>query len=196
MEFSIIANGNWKAFLTLKGEKLLLVIRKHPFVVIFPIITLIILTALFLVSAYILFQRVFNSFPLFVTSSLLLISVTIGIIAKLVVDWYFHVYILTNRKILEFRYTPLTSYVVNDIMLDRVFCTEVDYQTSGIIQDIFDIGDIIITFDRPTHQEEFILHDIQSCSRIGTFLTQQLMDGNTYEPIHPIWFPGHSWGKR
>lgn len=171
-------------------------VRKHPFVLVMPIIAVVFLTILFLITGFVFFNQFYYSLPLLVTSSLLLISFSLAIIAKLIIDWYFHVYILTNRKILEFRYTPLTSYLVNDIMLDRVYCTEVDSQTNGMLHDLLDLGDIIITFDRPTHQEEFVLRDIQSCTKIGTFLTKQLMDGNHYDPITPIWFPGHSWGKR
>lgn len=196
MENNLIAIGNWKAFLSLKGERLLMVIRKHPFVLILPLAVLIIFTIFFQIALYVVFTRFFTSIPLLVTTSLLLLSVTIAVIVKMIIDWYFHVYILTNRKILEFRYTPLTSYLVNDIMLDRVYCTEVDSQTNGMIHDILDLGDIIITFDRPTHQEEFTMQSIQNCQAISNFLAQQLLDGNQKDPITPIWFPGHSWGKR
>lgn len=197
MDKGRIATGDWKTFLTLKDESLLLVIRKHPYVVVFPILFLLLITVFCIGSAYLLFERVLSSLPLFITSSFLLISLSFGILAKLIIDWYFHIYLLTNRKILEFRYTPLTSYVVNDVMLDRVFCTEIDFQTNGFIEDLIDLGDIIITFDRPTHQEEFIMKDIRECHEVGNFLTQQLLDGSQKnEPIVPIWFQGHSWGKR
>jgi len=184
----MIATGDWKTFVTLKGEKLLLVVRRHPFVVIVPIIVLILLTSLFIASSFIIFQNYFSSTSLFVATSLLLLSVCLGIITKIIIDWYFHVYIMTTRKILEVQYTPLTSYTVNDVMLDRVFCTEVDFQTNGWIHDLIDMGDIIITFDRPTHREEFVLKDIVSCHKISNFLTQQLMDGNTKELMSPIWY--------
>ncbi len=197
MDKSRIATGDWKTFLTLRDENLLLVVRKHPYVVIFPILFLLILAVFFIGSAYFFFDRIFSSFSLFIVSSLIVISFSIGIIAKLIIDWYFHIYLLTNRKILEFRYTPLTSYVVNDVMLDRVYCTEIDFQTNGFVEDLIDLGDIIITFDRPTHQEEFIMKDIQACHEVGNFLTQQLLDGNPKnDSFNPIWFSGHSWGKR
>ena len=196
MDKSNFAIGNWQAFLTLKGERLLMAVRKHPFVVAFPVAIIILLGALFLISGYVIFDRFFSSVPLLITTSLIMVSASLTVITKMIIDWYFHIYILTNRKILEFKYTPLTSYIVNDIMLDRVFCTEVDYQTSGILHDLLDLGDVIITFDRPTHQEEFVLRDIQECSQVGVFLTKQLLDGNPRDPITPIWFPGHSWGKR
>jgi hypothetical protein len=196
MQNTLIATGNWQTFLTLKGEKLLMVIRKHPFVVILPVAVTILLTIFLQISLYIVFTRFFTSYPLLITTSLLLLSVALAIVAKVIIDWYFHIYILTNRKILEFRYTPLTSYVVNDIMLDRVYCTEVDFQTNGMLHDLLDLGDIIITFDRPTHQEEFRIQNVHNCHSISNFLAQQLLDGKQQEPITPIWFPGHSWGKR
>jgi hypothetical protein len=196
MENNMIAQGNWSTFLSLKDEKLLMAIRRHPFVVIMPSIILVILTGMFIGSAYMLFERLFSSFSLFIATSLLLISIAVGIIAKLIIDWYFHIYILTNRKILEFRYTPLTSYVVNDIMLDRVFCTEVDSQTNGFIHDLVDLGDIIVTFDRPTHQEEFVLRDVYRCHMLEQFLTKQLLDGGLKEYVHPLWFPGHNAGRK
>ena len=161
-----------------------------------PVGMLILINTLLLISGYAIFQQFFSSWVLFIITGLLLISATISIITKLIIDWYFHIYILTNRKILEFRYTPLTSYIVNDIMLDRVYCTEVDFQTNGLLHDLIDMGDIMITFDRPTHQEEFVLRDIHACQEVGVFLTQQLMDGNQNQPIHPIWFRGHSYGRR
>jgi hypothetical protein len=193
---NLIAIGNWQTFLTLKGEKLLMVIRKHPFVVIMPVLAVILFTTFFIIGGFVVFDRFLSSFPMLLTSTLLLISTALAVIAKLIIDWYFHIYLLTNRKILEFRYTPLASYIVNDVMLDRVYCTEVDFQTKGLLHDLLDLGDIIITFDRPTHQEEFTISDIKSCSIIGNYLTQQLLDGKHYEPINPIWFPGHNWGKR
>lgn len=196
MRNALIATGTWDTFLNLKDEKLLMVIRKHPFVIILPVLLLTFFTIFFQISLYVVFTRFFSSFPLLITTSMLLISISLALIAKLIIDWYFHVYILTNRKILEFRYTPLTSYIVNDIMLDRVYCTEVDFQTNGMIHDLLDLGDIIITFDRPTHQEEFRLQSIRNCHAVSTFLAQQLLDGNQQDPITPIWFPGHSWGKR
>lgn len=189
----MITSGNWNIFLTLKDEHLLLVKRKHPFMVIMPISFISCLTIFFISSAFLIFHEFFISSSLFFVTSLLLISIAISVITKVIVDWYFHMYILTNRKILELRYTPLTSYIVNDVMLDRVNCTEVDLLSSGFLNELIDMGDISITFDRPTHQEEFILKDIQGSHELSTYLTQQLMDGR--EPnLSPqtIWFRQHT----
>lgn len=198
----MITRGNWNIFLTLKGEELLLVKRRHPFVVLTPIIIIFCLTVFFISSAFVLFQDIFYSPSLFYITMLLLISIAISLCTKTIVDWYFHMYILTSRKILELRYTPLTSYVVNDIMLDRVNCTEVDLQSNGFFNEIIDMGDICITFDRPTRQEEFILKDIQGSHELTTYLTQQLLDGplqtsaNILQQQNTIWFRQNSASTR
>ena len=198
MQNGMITQGNWNIFLTLKGEELLLVKRPHPFVLLTPIVIICCLTLFFISSAFVLFQSIFLSTSLFFVTTLLLISVAISLTTKTIVDWYFHMYILTNRKILELRYTPLTSYIVNDVMLDRVNCTEVDLQSNGFFNELIDMGDICITFDRPTRREEFVLKDIQGSHELATFLTQQLLDGGLSQSAqllqqqNTIWFRQHT----
>jgi hypothetical protein len=185
----MITSGNWNIFLTLKNEELLLVKRQHPFVVVMPVLLTSCLTVFFISTAFVLFKDFFVSPSLFFVTSLLLISTAISVITKVIVDWYFHMYILTNRKILELRYTPLTSFVINDVMLDRVNCTEIDLLSSGFLNEVIDMGDILITFDRPTRHEDFILKDIQGSHELATYLTQQLLDGIPVDTMQPqtIW---------
>lgn len=99
-------------------------------------------------------------------------------------------YILTTRKILEISYNPLSSRIVNDVLLDHVNCTEIDLKTNGFFNELIGMGDIVITFDRPTHQEEFVFRDIEECQDLGKYLTRKLMDRQMQSMIHPIWFRG------
>jgi hypothetical protein len=188
MEKAMIVQGNWQRFLTLSGERLLLVNRKHVFVLLSPMLVTIFLLSLMIAIAYMLFIHFFFSLSFFFVTVLLLVSLGISAITKIIVDWYFHLYIITSRKILEVWYTPLSSLVVSDILLDRVNCTEIDVQTHGIVGEMIDIGDIVITFDRPTHREEFILKDILGCHRIGTFLTKRLLDQTPTSTVQTIWW--------
>ncbi len=197
MQNGMITRGDWNVFLTLKGEQLLLVKRRHPFVVVTTIIAIFCLTIFFISSAFVVFQDFFVSLPLFFITILLLMSIAVSLSTKTIIDWYFHMYILTNRKILELRYTPLTSYIANDVMLDRVNCTEVDLQSNGFFNELIDMGDIVITFDRPTRQEEFVLKDIKGSHELATFLTQQLLDGASpsatlLQQQNTIWFRQHN----
>ncbi len=43
------------------------------------------------------------------------------------------------------------------------------------------MGDVMITFDRPTHQEEFVLKDIKNCDKTGRFLIEKLLDTRSPE---------------
>ena len=193
MQNGMIIRGDWNIFLTLKDERLLLVKRQHPVVMITPILLTGLLTIFFISGAYFLFEQFLLSNSLFFVTMLLLISIALSLITKTIIDWYFHVFILTNRKILELRYTPLTSYLVNDVMLDRVSCTEVDVQTNGFLNELMDMGDVILTFDRPTHREEFVLNDVQGPHGLAIFLTQQLLDVKQPETLYtPIWFKQRS----
>ena len=188
MPDGLIAKGNWSAFLTLENEELLLVCRKHLFVVLIPIVVTSFFASILLFLCFYFFINTFYSIPLFITATLVIVTVVLSLITKCIIDWYFHIYIVTNRKMQEISYTPLTSHVASDVLLDKVNCTEVDLRVDGFINELLDIGDVVITFDRPTHQEEFVLRDIQNGNAIDRFLTQKLIDHQPRTFMQPIWF--------
>lgn len=196
-EKDMITQGNWSKFLTLDGEQLLLVKRRHPFVIFFPILLITFITcALILVSA-LLFINLFPSPSLFITTVLLLISVLLTFITKSIMDWYFHLYILTSRKILEVWYAPLYAHVMNDVLLDQVNCTQVDFRRNGFLNELMDMGDVVLTFDRPTHQEEFVFKDVSKCYKLGVFLTRKLLDrasNRQNNNVQTIWFKSYNRG--
>jgi len=73
--------------------------------------------------------------------------------------------------VLELTYTILFSYAINDVSLSQVRCTEIDTQMNGFIDRWFDKGTVSITFDRPTHQEEFHLSGIPEPEKTGILLS-------------------------
>ncbi len=172
----MIIEGNWESFLNLKDEQLLFVIRRHIFTLIYPISLTIILASVFELIAFFLFFTIIRSLPLFVITFLVIATIALSLITYSVVYWYFHLYVLTNRKLLEVWYTPLFSHMVNDIFLDKVNCTEIDLSSNGFFHELIDMGNISITFDRPTHEEEFVLRDIKNCDALSKFLMQNVMD--------------------
>src|SRR5690554_1334189 len=98
MNDGLIAKGNWDSFLTLTNEELLLVLRQHIFVILLPILFTSIAVVLLLFAAFFLFVHLFPSLPFFIISILLIITAGLSFITKIIIDWYFHLYILTNRK--------------------------------------------------------------------------------------------------
>lgn len=157
-------------FLTHPTEKLLVAKRTHPLILVPKIATSIFVA--FIMASALSFTLIYFSIPIVVTTLLYaaLFGVLLSAIAKFFVDWYFHLYIVTNKKIVEVCYSPFFSDSVYDVRLERVRCTEIDIRTNGILSELFNIGDVAITFDRPTHQEEFVLKNIKNPRETGAFL--------------------------
>jgi len=150
-----------KKFLTLEDEHLVYSTRQHwsRMIPIFGInILLIVLIVL---------STIFSSFmmPLYSLSFLILgitiLTISMEILIKQLVEWYFHFYIVTNRKIIEVAYRPMYSKVIYEVLLDQVRCTEVDVEGNGLVNEIFNVGTVLITFDRPTNEKIFSIENIK-----------------------------------
>ena len=188
MKDGMVIKGEWSNFLDIEGEELLLVKRKHAFVLLAPVFLHVLLFTVFSAALFFIFNFLFSSFALFIVSFLLLLNIAVSLIIYSFVYWYFHLYVLTSKKILEVRYTPLSSHIVNDIFLDKVNSTEIDLSSKGFFHELIDMGDVTITFDRPTHQEEFVLQNIKNCDEVAKYLTQKLMEAKRGQLEETLWF--------
>ncbi|MEM4271140.1 MAG: hypothetical protein QXO70_03550, partial [Candidatus Pacearchaeota archaeon] len=107
-----------------------------------------------------------------------------------IADWHCHFYLLTNRRVLEVSYKPLFSNTINNVILNQVKSTEIDIEKKGFINQLFDIGNVIITFDRPTHREEFCFMNIKDPRSVG-FLLADVLDMNKTKldlMVNPVWY--------
>ncbi len=152
----------WSNSLALEEEKILFLQRKHWFVLL-PVVLSIILG---LILSFIALDYISVQFSVGILTSLVLVlsllTLSASLLIKSLTEWYFTVYILTSRRLLEICYTPLASYFLNNVLLEQVRCTEIDTATSGWLYKYLNIGDIIVTFDRPTHRDAFILQSIKN----------------------------------
>ena len=193
-----------------KEERILFRKRQHWFLLIVPVFFSIIIAIAATLSLYYFFILKTSQIGLFISSVFVVILIATSAIAKIVVDWHCHFYILTTNRILEVCYKPLFSNYINNVILNQVKSTEIDIEKAGIINQLLDIGNVIITFDRPTHQEEFRLMNIEDPKEIG-FLMSDVLDIEKPDMMDaPIWykskneenrfriteeiFPGHSFG--
>ncbi len=126
-------------------------------------------------SSFLGFLSFSPSPALFIISSLLLCMFALMFTVKVLADWYFHFYVITDRKIAEVCYLPLSTHYVNEVMLDRVKCTEVDVRTEGLLHQLLNIGSVTVTFDRPTHEDAFMFWYIGNAQEIGSRLTGQFV---------------------
>jgi len=161
-------------FFTIPKEEIILLKRQHVFNLLLPLIIISLLAVGFsslLLYLFFLFSSYWN---VFFPAIGLVLAIGLFFTGKNITEWNFHWYVVTNRKVIEICYIPLTTFYVNDILLDQVKCTEIDIRADGIINELLDMGDINITFDRPTKQEGFYLRGIRSARQIGMFLTNYL----------------------
>ena len=116
--------------------------------------------------------------PTLAFSSFFLILLITGITAvRCLIHWSFHLYIATTKQIIEVHYSPLFSHEVNSVLLDQIRCTEIDVEMHGIIPELIGIGNVELTFDRPTHKEEFVIRGIRSPRKIASLLSAQIHQG-------------------
>jgi len=166
---------DYSKILTLSGEQVHLVIKAH-FLTVVPNIIL----AIFITIGFVLVSlgslMIFKSFMISLLGLLMAFLVGFTILTQSLVNWFYHIYIVTSRKLLEVRYSPIAGYVANEIFLDQVKCTEIDMNSGGVIQQLFNIGNVAITFDRPTHKQQFIISSIKNYRQVGTDLTNKLID--------------------
>lgn len=180
-----VIKGDWSEYLSLAQEKLLVVRRKHRFQLVVSLIFIALLSPLFIVGSFFL-GKFIGSFSFSVIASLVVIMFSVTLVLHTVIEWYFHLYIVTNKKILEVSYAPLSSRVINSVLLDQVRCTEIDIQTNGILNYIIDMGDVNITFDRPTRQGQYLLANVKNPRKVGAYLSNTLVGGN-YTDDKSVW---------
>lgn len=114
----------------------------------------------------------YPSFIMLIFSETLILTFIMTLNVNEFINWYFHFYLVTKRKIVEVWNTPFGKYFINEIMLDRVKCTEVDISSNGFINQVLRIGDVIVTFDRPTqHRDSFVFHNIANANSIREILS-------------------------
>lgn len=180
----LVNSNECQAFLTLPGEELILAKREHWFILVVPLILTVFLGVLFILLTIIGLLAYFPSFPLIVSSCLLIVLGVSSLVVKQFADWHYHMYIITTRKLLEVSCAPLFSHSVNDVLIEQVIISEVDTNIKSFIHELFDMGDIIIVFDGPSRQGRFVISHIQEPNEVGGVLSNafELMPRNA-----PTW---------
>ncbi|TSC64060.1 MAG: Uncharacterized protein G01um101493_254, partial [Microgenomates group bacterium Gr01-1014_93] len=174
---------------TLPGEEILVAKREHKFI---PFISEIVIFSLVLplssigalISIFLL-----QSITILVSFLLLMGILTILAITKVIIDWYFHLYIITSRKIMEIRVVPFFGERIDDVFLDQVRTTEIDAKIPTFFHEFINMGNVTIAFDRPSHDKVFMLENIPKPRQTAMYLCDALehLMRDTQEPPG-IWF--------
>lgn len=172
--------GKFKLF---NDEELIFATREHWLPLTLRVIKQMavgILTATIVASVFIL---LLHSASLSLSAFFLIMLIASTVSIRDLIHWSFHLYIATNKQIIEIHYSPLLSEAMNSVLLDQIRCTEIDVAMYGFIPELIGIGNVELTFDRPTHKEEFIIRDIRSPRKIANLLSAQIHQGQQQVPV-------------
>jgi hypothetical protein len=179
-------------FLTLPGEQLILAQKQHWIVLVKPLLGAFTMFILFVGFSSFFYAIGYVPLTLFITLTLLVFSIILSFVTVALMEWYFHLFIVTSRKILEVSYSPFTQKI-DDVFLDQVRIIEIDVQKNNVLYQLVDIGNIVIYFDRPSHEECFTLSNIKHPKSTGIFLADAL---ETIMHRAPIWFQSREGAER
>jgi hypothetical protein len=173
-----LSDAQIEKFKLFEDEELIFACREHWLPLVLRLFRLAFIGLTLAIALSFVFVFIFHSISLGISSFLFLLLVTGMISIRYLIHWSFHLYIATNKQIIEVHYSPLMSEAINSVLLDQIRCTEIDVEMFGIIPELIGIGDVELTFDRPTHKEEFVIKSIRSPRTIANLLSAQIHQTN------------------
>jgi hypothetical protein len=173
-----------KQFITLPDEKLIIAKREHWIAIVQPVILTVLLNFFFTGIGFLLTVLRPGWFSFVAILVLTMSALSFTMLLKLITDWYYRIFVITTRKILDVSYTPF-SQKIDDVFLDQVRITEIDVKMRNFLYQLIDVGDVIIFFDRPSHEKTFVLHNLKNPRQNGVFLADAL---ENIMHKSPIWF--------
>jgi hypothetical protein len=122
-------------------ERIILMLRHHPFVNIrWILISIILLTVPTFLSVFGVFSLLPSGFPLVITLAWYLFVSAYAIEGFL--SWYFNVYIVTTMRIVEINFSNLINKKVSDAEVTKI--QDVSYTLGSFIRTMFNFGNVFI----------------------------------------------------
>lgn len=174
----------------LREEKVLVAKKEHWVVLLKPLSLVFFITFVFIFIAIFIYFFT-NSIVLSLLLVVLAFLFCLSLISKTLIEWYFHIFIATDRKLLEIKFSPSSSTLSNDIMLDQVKCTEIDIKAEGLLNELLGVGNVTFTFDRPVGRKNFKMTSVKHYREVGKFLSYELIQkpqDTTATAPNPQWY--------
>ncbi len=169
-------------------EKVLIVKRHHWFILAARIVATMFVYIVAVAASIAGFIFMTTNLLLLASINIVLFLLASSTLLKIIVDWYCNFYVVTTRRVLELSHKPLFSDRLNNVILNQVKSTEIDVNTNGIINKLLDMGDVTLTFDRPTHHDEFTFSNIENPKAVGLLLCEALDVAKEDREYSPIWY--------
>lgn len=153
------------------GEKIILLLRSHPFTQIGWVFNSIVLFFVlifinFIIPSFFTFNKIFiiNCFFLVFIASFIWINI---------LNWYFNVGIITNKRVIDIDYSGVIYKEITSTILDRI--EDITVKSGGYFESIFDYGTIYIqTAGKENYIEFFdIPYPSQVIQKINKLLSKK-----------------------
>lgn len=183
-KFIEITEKDCQNFINLAGEQIQVIKRQHPFILAVSIFSVFSTSFLILILGSLLSIFLRSVTMALIFSSFIIIT-SLSFLPKAFLDWYYHLYVITSRKILEIRCVPFFSDQIDDVFLDQIRTTEIDAHIPDFLHELLDMGDVTIAFDRPSHDEVYTLSNIRCPREVASLLGKEFEEEMTHSPV---WF--------
>lgn len=141
-----------------KEEEVVLFLREH-LIVMLPSALLVLLLA---ISPVVLFPFLlhFLQLPVVIPTGYFIVGaafwyvVTFGVAIMSFLRWYFNIYIVTDRRIVDIDFIHLLYKEFSEAHLDKI--QDINYKSSGIFAAFFDYGDVFVQTSGAIPEIEFL----------------------------------------
>lgn len=124
-----------------KGEKVVLLLRKHPITnVPWFVIALILFLAPLLLQFFPLLAFLPERFQ--VVATLFWYLIVLAFILESFLTWFFNVYIVTDERVIDVDFYNLIYKEISDAKIDKI--QDVTYRVGGVVRTLFNYGDVLI----------------------------------------------------
>ena len=140
-------------------EEIILLLRAHVFTnIVWIVLVIILFLTPTIISSTNIFDPIFGSWGISSSSARVLALswyfLAFAIALQNILHWYFNVYILTNKRIVDIDFQQLLYRKISSTELSNV--QDITYTKGGIAQSLFDYGDLHIQTAGTLPQFEFL----------------------------------------
>jgi len=154
-----------------KGEKILLLLRRH-FITNLRWVLVSVFLALVPTALPFLELEILNGFSIKFRLLLAIVwyLITLIYIFENFLNWYFNVYIITNKRIVDIDFWGLLYRNVSEANLANV--EDVTHKVGGVSQTIFNYGDVLV--QTAAERSEFDFHGVPHPGKVHDKLTDMI----------------------
>lgn len=170
-------SNNWSSFCLLPGrvrfetqevrERVILLLRRHWFTQLSWVATALVLIFVPLLTNWIPVLDFLSQnyrFIIIVIWYLLIIA----FIYEQFISWYFHVFIVTDERIIDVNFSNLIYKEISEAKIDNV--EDVTYKQGGVVRAMFDFGDVAC--QTAAEQRQFVMEDVPQPNRVVKILNE------------------------